>query len=106
MPSTTARPRTSSSSTRIDTTVLFPTPTGRIWWERNFYRDVWQPAREASGLDCTPHDFRHSWVTHLRAAGIDAADLAEIAGHTVATATARYTHPLRRSDDAVRDVVG
>jgi integrase len=106
MPSTTARPRTSSSSTRIDTTVLFPTPTGRIWWERNFYRDVWQPAREASGLDCTPHDFRHSWVTHLRAAGIDAADLAEIAGHTVATATDRYTHPLRRSDDAVRDVVG
>ena len=46
------------------------------------------------------------WVTHLRAAGIDAADLAEIAGHTIATATARYTHPLRRSDDAVRNVVG
>ena len=41
-------------------------------------------AHEASGLDCTPHD----------------SDLAEIAGHSVATA--RYTHPLRRSDDAVR----
>jgi len=91
---------------RIDTTILFPTPSGRIWWERNFYRDVWQPARKASGLDCTPQDFRHSWVTHLRAAGIDPADLAEIAGHTVETATARYTHPLRRSDDAVRRVVG
>ena len=43
-------------------------------------------------------------VTHLRAVGIDAADPAEIAGHTVATA--RYTHPLRRSDDAVRNAVG
>jgi hypothetical protein len=100
MPSTTARPRTSSSSTRIDTTVLFPTPTGRIWWERNFYRDVWQPAREASGLDCTPHDFRHSWVTHLRAAGIDASDLAEIAGHTsrpLPTGT-----PIRSGDPTTR----
>ncbi len=92
--------------TGIDTPLLFPTPTGRLWWERNFYRDVWAPAVEASGISCTPHDFRHSWVTHLRAAGIDPADLAEIAGHTVETATARYTHPLRRSDDAVKRVVG
>lgn len=34
-----------------------------------------------------------------RAAGIDPADLAEVAGHTVETATARYTQPLRRSDE-------
>jgi integrase len=91
---------------RIDTPLLFPTPTGKLWWERNFYRDVWAPAVRSSGLVCTPHDLRHSWVTHLRAAGIDPADLAAIAGHTVETATARYTHPLRRSDEAVRALVG
>jgi integrase len=93
-------------SPRIDTPRLFPTPTGRLWWERNFYRDVWQPAREASGLEASPHDFRHSWVTHMRAAGIDPADLAEVAGHTVEVATARYTHSLGRSDEQIRGVVG
>jgi integrase len=46
---------------------------------------------------CRPHDFRHSWVTHLRAAGIDPADLAAVAGHSVETATPRYTYALRRS---------
>src|SRR4051794_4015714 len=34
---------------RIDTPLLFPTPTGRLWRERNFYRDVWYPAQAASG---------------------------------------------------------
>jgi integrase len=109
---------------RIDTPLLFPTPTGRIWWERNFKRDVWYPALErwaevpdlpskerrrlvvAAGKDVSPQDFRHSWVTHMRAAGIDPADLADAAGHNVETATARYTHPLRGSDDQIRQVVG
>jgi integrase len=59
-----------------------------------------------NGKACTPQDLRHSWVTHLRAAGIDPADLAEVAGHTVETATARYTHALGRSDDAIRQVLG
>jgi integrase len=34
--------------------VLFTTPTGRMWRERNFYRDLWRPAQEASGLDISP----------------------------------------------------
>jgi integrase len=110
---------------RIDTSLMFPTPSGRPWWDRNFYRDVWFPAQEqwagvdptlrhkerrhivvARGRDCRPHDFRHSWVTHLRASGIDPADLAQVAGHNVETATARYTHALGRSDDRIRDVIG
>jgi len=60
----------------------------------------------AAEKDVSPQDFRHSWVTHMRAAGIDPADLAEVAGHTVETATARYTHALGRSDDRIRQVVG
>jgi integrase len=72
--------------------MLFPTPSGRMWRERNFYRDAWKPAQEASGLDIRPHECRHSYVTHLRAAGVNDADLAEIAGHRVETMLARYTH--------------
>jgi integrase len=63
--------------------LLFMTPTGSMWRERNFYRDVWRPARRASRLDIRPHECRHSYVTHLRAAGVNDADLAEIAGHRV-----------------------
>jgi integrase len=91
---------------RIDTPLLFPTPTGKLWWEKRFYRVVWQPAQKATGMDIRPHEMRHSFVSLMRAAGVDPADLAEITGHTVATMHGRYTHPLRRSFDHVREAVG
>lgn len=91
---------------RDDTDLLFPTPTGKLWRERNFYRSVWVPAQLATGLDPTPHEFRHSYVTHLRAAGIDDADLARVAGHTVDTMISVYTHALERSHEAIRKVIG
>lgn len=91
---------------RIDTKLLFPTPTGRLWRERNFYRDIWEPARRATKLDIRPHEMRHSYVSHLRAAGIDDADLADVAGHRVETMLGRYTHPLRRSFKQISDVIG
>ncbi|HEV8176879.1 MAG TPA: site-specific integrase [Gemmatimonadales bacterium] len=91
---------------RIDTNLLFPTPTGRVWWARNFYRDVWEPAQIASGLDIRPHECRHSFVTHLRAAGINDADLAQIAGHTIDTMISRYTHPVGESFERIRQVLG
>jgi integrase len=91
---------------RNDTDLLFPTPTGKLWRERNFYRNVWVPAQLATGLDPTPHEFRHSYVTHLRAAGIDDADLARVAGHTVDTMISVYTHALERSHEAIRKVIG
>lgn len=93
---------------RIDSLVLFPTPTGKRWQETNFYRWVWRPSREVCPdmAEATPQDFRHSWVTHMRAAGIDPADLAEIAGHSIETQNAIYLHALNRSDDAVRAAIG
>ena len=91
---------------RIDTDLLFPTPTGRLWRERNFYRDVWEPTRMASGLDIRPHEMRHSWITHLRAAGIDDADLAAMSGHTVETMLSTYTHALGRSFTTVASLIG
>jgi hypothetical protein len=106
-------------------------PAGRIWHESNFRRDVWIPALaahlgivrsegesrsgfaaccraeiKASKRAIRPHDCRHSWITHLRAAGIDDADLAAVAGHTVETMIGTYTHPLGRSHDRIRKVLG
>jgi DNA-binding CsgD family transcriptional regulator/integrase len=57
---------------RIDTPLLFPTPSGRLWRERNFYRDVWHPTVHTTRMECTPHEFRHSYITLLRAAGVGA----------------------------------
>jgi integrase len=88
-----------------DCELLFTTPTGRIWRERNVYRDIWKPAQKASGIDVRPHECRHSYVTHLRAAGINDPDLAEIASHRVETMLARYTHAVGQSFEAVRRVI-
>jgi integrase len=65
-----------------------------------------EPARKASGRNIRRHDCRHSWVTQLRAAGIDDADLAQVAGHTVETMLGAYAHPLGRSHDRIRQVIG
>lgn len=89
-----------------DCELLFPTPSGRLWRQRNFYRDVWKPAQKASGIDIRPHECRHSYVTHLRAAGVNDADLAEIAGHRVETMLARYTHAVGTSFGTVRAAIG
>jgi integrase len=90
-----------------DCNLLFPTPRGRLWRERTFYRDLWKPTQEASGLDIRPHECRPSYVTHLRAEPeINDADLAEIVGHGVETMLARYTHAVGKSFATVRDVVG
>jgi integrase len=118
---------------RIDTPLMFPTVTGKLWRERNFYRDVWHPAQAvfarplieslgydhegtdhkglraliaANGFDPRPHEFRHSYVSHMRAAGVYDADLAAITGHTVETMVGRYSHPTGQSFGRVRDIVG
>jgi integrase len=89
----------------VDCDLLFTTPRGRLWRERTFYRDLWKPTQEAASLDIRPHECRHSYVTHLRAFGVNDADLAEIVGHRVETMLARYTHPTRGSFEVVRRAV-
>jgi integrase len=91
---------------RIDTALLFPTPTGRVWLKRNFYRDVWYPAQAKSKIDMRPHEARHSWISHAMASGMDEADVAAYAGHTLATARGHYTHALGKSADAARKLIG
>ena len=91
---------------RIDTPLLFPTPTGKVWRERNWRRDVWAPSQNAAGIDPRPQEFRASWESILAAASVDRADLAMYAGHSVQTANARYVQPLDRSAKRVRGAIG
>lgn len=86
--------------------LIFRTPTGKLWRESGFYRGVWGPAREASGIDIRPHECRHSYITHLRRAGVDDADLAQIAGHRLSTMLARYSHAVGGSFEDVRRAIG
>jgi integrase len=65
-----------------------------------------EAGQQASGLDIRPHECRDSYVTHLRAAGINDADLAEIVGHRVETMLARYTHAVGKSFLNVRAAIG
>jgi integrase len=91
---------------RIDTELLYPAPQGRLWNMRNFYRDLWYPTQRAAGLDIRPHEMRHSFLTLLVAAGVDLADLSQMAGHDLETLVSHYTHPLNRSLDKVRAIIG
>jgi integrase len=86
--------------------LLFPNRRGKVWHERNFSRYVWEPTRERYGAHLNCHDFRHSYVSLMRAAGVDPADLAKMSGHTVATATNSYTHATGATFEAARKAVG
>lgn len=104
---------------RIDTRILFPGPSGWVWGDRRWYDVVWYPTLKAAGyavpgdettakrpVGPTPHEFRHSYVSLMRAAGVDPADLASWTGHTVLTATQHYTHSTGQSLELGRKAVG
>jgi integrase len=91
---------------RDDTDLLFATPKGTVWNSSNFYRDVWRQAQLASGMDMRPHECRHSYITHMRGAGVNDADLAQIAGHRVETMLATYTHAVGQSHAQIRELLG
>lgn len=86
--------------------LLFPAPRGSMWLYHCWIRDVWNPGRKALEVDIRPHELRHSWISLLRGAGVDPADVAAAGGHTLQTATRTYTHALGRSFDAMRTAVG
>jgi len=56
---------------------------GSLWSQRNLYRDVIEPAREATGVDVTLYDARHTFVSTLMAAGVPLAEVAAYSGHSV-----------------------
>jgi hypothetical protein len=86
---------------------LFPDPAGKPWSERVFYRNrLVSGEGRVSGWMCCRTISWHSFVSHMRAAGVDPADLASATGHTVATATGHYTHSTGATFDLMRSVAG
>lgn len=94
---------------------------GSIWSQRNLYRDVIEPAREASGIDFTLYDARHTFVSTLMAAGVPLAEVASYSGHSVGevaavaasdlrlrsqTTLAVYTHATGLAREQALDAVG
>jgi integrase len=78
---------------------LYPSPRGCYWAHRNFYRNVWEPARLASGTDFTLYDARHTFSSRLLAAGIPLLEVSAWMGHSlraggeqVNTTTRKYAH--------------
>jgi integrase len=56
---------------------------GSLWSQRNLYRDVIEPARQAAGVAFTLYDARHTFVSTLMAAHLPLAEVAAYSGHSV-----------------------
>lgn len=76
--------------------LLFPSPRGRPWGVRNFYRDVWEPARRRAGVDFTLYDLRHTFSSRLLAAGIPLVEVAGWMGHSLRAGGAEVDNTTSR----------
>ena len=87
---------------------LFPSPRGRLWSVRNFYRNVWEPAQARAGVSFSLYDLRHTFSSRLLAAGIPLVEVSAWMGHSlraggheiVNTTTRVYAHATGESRSA------
>jgi integrase len=77
---------------------------------REDYQDVWQAARrlalpntETSPLARRPYDLRHACVSTWLAAGVDSAQVATWAGHSIAVLHRVYAHIVHGRGDVARE---
>jgi integrase len=97
---------------RLHKRLLFPSPRGKVWGQRNFYRDVWDPASKLSGTHFTVYDLRHTFISHLLANGIPTVEVAYYAGHSTQqlgdidnTTTRIYQHPTGDYREAALEAI-
>jgi integrase len=87
---------------------VFRTKEGTPIFYTNFLRRVWHKVQDIAKVRRrTPHDLRHSWASHMLAAGADLAHVSNQLGHANPSITLRiYSHwvpGMRRVTTAVLD---
>jgi integrase len=88
---------------RIDTRLVFASPSGRVIDMHNFARRDWHPALEAAGL--TPrrvYDLRHSFASNALAAGISLYELSRYMGASVRVLEMHYAHLINDAEETAR----
>jgi site-specific recombinase XerD len=71
---------------------LFQNNKGELIDNSQFTRQ-WNKYKELAGIDCTPHQLRHSYATILFDAGVDVKTAQAWLGHAdINTTLAIYTH--------------
>lgn len=73
---------------------------------QNWRRRHWQPAVDAAGMgERVPYDLRHTYASHLIAAGIDVRRVAEVMGNSSRIVLQHYAHLFPGHDDALSSAV-
>lgn len=75
---------------------LFPSPRGKLWAIRNFYRDIWTPAQTSAGVSFALYDLRHTFASRLLAAGIPLVEIAAWMGHGLRAGGQEITNTTTR----------
>ncbi len=76
--------------------LLFPSPRGKPWNVRNFYRNIWDPARKKAGVSFTLYDLRHTFSSRLLTAGIPLVEVAAWMGHSLRAGGAEVDNTTSR----------
>jgi integrase len=90
---------------RLDTRLLFPSPSGAFYDLRNWRSREFAWARDAAGLPdtVTPYTLRHSGISWALAAGVPPSDVARFGGTSVTMLERVYAHLLESSVDAATE---
>ncbi|MGH3992226.1 MAG: tyrosine-type recombinase/integrase [Pseudonocardiaceae bacterium] len=76
--------------------LLFPSPRGKPWNVRNFYRNIWEPARKGARVSVTLYDLRHTFSSRLLAAGIPLVEVAAWMDHSLRAGGAEVDNTTSR----------
>jgi integrase len=91
---------------RLDTPIVFPSPTGGHLSLDNWRTREWYPALEAAGIDQRgPYHLRHTFATEALAERVSIFELARLMGTSVKMIDRTYGHLARDSEDAIRGLL-